>query len=55
MDKTYIEKYINRTFIDFMPNREFLDYPLVFAEGKGVYLWDIGGKRYFDAIGGNGG
>jgi adenosylmethionine-8-amino-7-oxononanoate aminotransferase len=52
MDKAYIEKYINRTFIDFMPGQEFMKYPVVFTQGKGVYLWDTEGKRYFDAIGG---
>lgn len=52
MDKAYIEKYINRTFIDFMPNKEFLEYPVVFSEAKNVYLWDTEGRKYFDAIGG---
>jgi adenosylmethionine-8-amino-7-oxononanoate aminotransferase len=52
MDRAYIEKYINRTFIDFMPNEEFMKYPVVFTEAKNVYLWDTEGRKYFDAIGG---
>lgn len=52
MDKQYYEMMIRRTFIDFYQNSAFLEQPLIFRRGEGVYLWDINDKRYFDAIGG---
>ncbi len=52
MDKQYIETMGARTFVDWLPNREFLRQPLVFEKAESVYLWDIHGKRYYDAIGG---
>jgi len=50
-----IERYkelIKNTFIDYKSNSEFLKNPLIFEKAEGMYLWDINGKRYFDAIGG---
>ena len=43
---------IRRTFIDFMQTAEFLERPLIFNRAEGLHLWDLEGKRYFDAIGG---
>ena len=43
---------IRRTFIDFQQTSEFLERPLIFDRAEGLFLWDLEGKRYFDAIGG---
>ncbi len=45
-------KLIRRTFIDFQQTAEFLEMPLVFDRAEGLYIWDLEGRRYFDAIGG---
>ena len=45
-------RLLQRTFIDFFPTREFLSSPLIIEKAKGLYYWDVEGKRYFDAIGG---
>src|SRR5258707_8725535 len=46
------EALLKRTFIDFHSTQEILKNPVVFHRADGLYLWDIDGKRYFDAIGG---
>ena len=46
------EALLKRTFIDFQSTQDFLKNPIVFHRAEGLYLWDIDGKRYFDAIGG---
>jgi len=46
------EALLRRTFIDFQATSEFLKRPVIFHRAEGLYLWDIDGKRYFDAIGG---
>src|SRR5258707_13770669 len=46
------EGLLKRTFIDFQSTQDFLKSPVVFHRAEGLYLWDIDGKRYFDAIGG---
>ena len=46
------EALLKRTFVDFMPTAELLANPLIFHRAEGLYLWDVDGKRYFDAIGG---
>jgi adenosylmethionine-8-amino-7-oxononanoate aminotransferase len=46
------EGLLKRTFIDFRSTQEILKQPVVFHRAEGLYLWDIDGKRYFDAIGG---
>src|SRR6266851_7478145 len=46
------EALLKRTFIDFHSTQEILKNPVVFHRAEGLYLWDIDGKRYFDAIGG---
>ncbi|MCW5980172.1 MAG: aspartate aminotransferase family protein [Bryobacteraceae bacterium] len=43
---------LRRTFIDYYPTAEFLENPLVVDRAEGLYCWDAGGRRYFDAIGG---
>ncbi len=43
---------IRRTFIDFRQTSEFLEQPLIFDRAEGLYVWDLEGRRYFDAIGG---
>ena len=46
------ETLLQRTFIDFQSTAEFLKRPLIFNRAEGLYIWDVDGKRYFDAIGG---
>jgi len=46
------ETLLKRTFIDYQATSEFLKRPLIFKRAEGLYVWDIDGKRYFDAIGG---
>lgn len=46
------DRLLNRTFIDFQPTETFMELPVVMNRAKGLYYWDVHGKRYFDAIGG---
>jgi len=46
------EKLLKRTFIDYTQTSEFLKSPLLLHKAEGLYYWDVGGKRYLDAIGG---
>ena len=46
------DQLLKRTYIDFQQTSEFLRNPLILKKAEGLYYWDIGGKRYFDAIGG---
>jgi adenosylmethionine-8-amino-7-oxononanoate aminotransferase len=46
------ESLLKHTFIDFRATSEFLEQPVIFHRADGLYVWDIHGKRYFDAIGG---
>jgi len=46
------ENLLKRTFIDFQSTSDFLKSPVIFNRAEGLFLWDIDGKRYFDAIGG---
>jgi adenosylmethionine-8-amino-7-oxononanoate aminotransferase len=46
------EGLLKRTFVDYQQTSEFIRNPLIFERAEGMYVWDIGGKRYFDAIGG---
>jgi adenosylmethionine-8-amino-7-oxononanoate aminotransferase len=46
------EMLIKRTFVDYQATSEFLENPLIFERAEGPYLWDVNGKKYFDAIGG---
>jgi adenosylmethionine-8-amino-7-oxononanoate aminotransferase len=43
---------LEHTYIDFQQTSEVIKDPLIFERAEGWYLWDIHGKRYFDAIGG---
>jgi 4-aminobutyrate aminotransferase-like enzyme len=43
------QSLIRRTFIDFQQTAEFLERPLIFDRAEGLYLWDLEGRRYFDA------
>ena len=46
------KRLLKSTFIDFRQTSEVLANPLIFNRARGLYCWDIDGKRYFDAIGG---
>lgn len=46
------EKLLRRTFVDFMQTAEFIEDPLIFDKAEGLFVWDVDGRRYFDAIGG---
>jgi adenosylmethionine-8-amino-7-oxononanoate aminotransferase len=46
------QELLKRTFIDYQATLEFLRDPLIVERAEGLYYWDTGGKRYFDAIGG---
>ncbi|MEA4966389.1 MAG: aminotransferase class III-fold pyridoxal phosphate-dependent enzyme [Oscillospiraceae bacterium] len=52
MEPHFYENMIRKTFIDFYQTKEFEKQPVVMHKAKGVYLWDVEGKRYFDGIGG---
>jgi adenosylmethionine-8-amino-7-oxononanoate aminotransferase len=43
---------LGHTYIDFQQTAEVIKDPLIFERAEGLYVWDIHGKRYFDAIGG---
>jgi adenosylmethionine-8-amino-7-oxononanoate aminotransferase len=43
---------LKHTYIDFKQTSEVIRDPLIFERAEGLYVWDIHGKRYFDAIGG---
>jgi adenosylmethionine-8-amino-7-oxononanoate aminotransferase len=43
---------LEHTYIDFKQTSEVIRDPLIFERADGLYVWDIHGKRYFDAIGG---
>ena len=46
------EWLLRHTFLDFQQTSEVIKSPLVIHRAEGLYLWDVDGKRYFDAIGG---
>ena len=43
---------LEHTYIDFKQTTEVIRDPLIFERAEGLYVWDVNGKRYFDAIGG---
>jgi adenosylmethionine-8-amino-7-oxononanoate aminotransferase len=50
-----VEEYqhqLEHTFVDFQQTLDVLERPLIVDRAEGLYIWDINGKRYFDAIGG---
>ncbi len=46
------ERLVRQTFIDFRQTADFLRRPLVFSRAEGLFVWDVEGREYFDAIGG---
>lgn len=52
LDPQRIERLLRHTFIDFQQTSEFIKAPLIFERAEGLYVWDVHGKRYWDAIGG---
>ncbi|MEN6386142.1 MAG: aminotransferase class III-fold pyridoxal phosphate-dependent enzyme [Phycisphaerales bacterium] len=46
------KELLKRTAIDFRQTLDFIENPLIMKSAKGLYYYDIEGKRYFDAIGG---
>jgi len=46
------ENLLKNTFIDFHQTSEFIKNPVIMNKAKGLYCWDLDGKKYFDAIGG---
>jgi len=46
------EALLKHTYVDFKQTSEVVADPLIFPRAEGLYLWDMEGKRYFDAIGG---
>ena len=52
MEKAFMEKAIQHTFMDFMSTDDFLKNPFVVSRSEGVYVWDVNGKEYWDAVGG---
>jgi adenosylmethionine-8-amino-7-oxononanoate aminotransferase len=50
-----MERYrdiLRHTFLDYRQTSEFLKDPIIIERADGFYIWDVDGKRYFDAIGG---
>ena len=43
---------LEHTYVDFQQTSEIVKDPLIFTRAEGIYLWDINGKRYYDAISG---
>jgi len=52
MNRQYYEDMLSKTFLDYCQTKTFLQQPVIINRGKGVYIWDINDKKYFDAIGG---
>ena len=52
MNRELYEDMLKNTFLDYYQTKTFLKRPVIISRGKGVYLWDVDNKRYFDAIGG---
>lgn len=43
---------IARIMVDFKQMKQFVEDPLVFERGQGIYLWDVDGKEYIDGLAG---
>ncbi len=52
MNREYYENMLSKTFLDYHQTKTFLQQPVIISRSKGVYIWDVDNKRYFDAIGG---
>ena len=46
------QKLLKRTFLDYQQTSGFIQNPLIIHRAKGIYYWDVTGKRYFDGFGG---
>jgi adenosylmethionine-8-amino-7-oxononanoate aminotransferase len=46
------EEYLRRMVLDFIQMGEFIQEPLVFRRGEGIWLWDVKGDKYLDGISG---
>ena len=52
MSNESIAEKTKRIFVDFVQMKSFGDDPLVLAEGDGIYVTDVNGKRYIDGLSG---
>jgi adenosylmethionine-8-amino-7-oxononanoate aminotransferase len=43
---------IRHMMLDFMQMHEFMQDPIVFDRGEGIYVWDVRGDQYIDGISG---
>ena len=43
---------LRRMVLDFIQMHEFMQQPLVFDRGEGIWVWDVRGDRYLDGISG---
>lgn len=43
---------LSHMVLDFIQMKEFMQKPLVFERGEGVWVWDVNGDKYFDGISG---
>ncbi len=47
-----LSEQTKRIFIDFVQMESFADDPLILADGDGIYVIDVDGKRYIDGLSG---
>lgn len=47
-----MKEYARNMMVDFTQMKSFSENPLVLAEGKGIYVTDVDGKRYIDGLSG---
>ena len=52
MSKESIAEKTKRIFIDFVQIKSFGEDPLILVDGDGIYVTDVGGKRYIDGLSG---
>jgi adenosylmethionine-8-amino-7-oxononanoate aminotransferase len=38
--------------VDFLPMKSFAENPLIFSEGKGIYVTTVDGQRFIDGLSG---
>src|SRR5438034_912609 len=41
-----------RVMVDFLQMKDFSADPLILADGEGVWVWDVDGRRYLDSVSG---
>jgi adenosylmethionine-8-amino-7-oxononanoate aminotransferase len=44
--------YLRHMVLDFIQMHEFMQKPLVFERGEGIWVWDVQGEKYLDGISG---